>query len=99
MGFLLISPPPLDSPIEKNGQASVPYRRYHTNVNQAIEATIKPTAFVRNGQKTTGGVLEVPIYDTTAEVDSLENVQDGAIVYNEEIHDFLFRRNNTWETK
>lgn len=97
MSYQQLSPPPLDSNITTDSSVTVPFRRYFTNINNTIEATIKPTTVTTGSGKKQGAVIQIPTF-TTTEINSMENIADGSIVYDSVLHKFKFRENGAWVT-
>lgn len=98
MSYLLLDPPPLSTHITDNEKVSVPYKKYFTNVNGAISATVVPVPFQSTvtGTVSQGAVLQSPTYVATSEVNSI-TPPDGVLVYDAETNTLKARIGGVWK--
>lgn len=97
--YQLLSPPPVDNKVTASEKMSSSFQKYLTNVNASIQATIAPVTYTPEGttQNATGAALQHPQYETTAEINSIQNPQNGMSVYNNETDKMNFRIAGIWE--
>lgn len=82
-------------------KASGNYQKYFTNINSTIGAIYKSITYTSasTSMQRPGKVLQVPVYSTTAEVNSIQNPVNGMIIYDTEADMFKFREGGTWVVK
>jgi hypothetical protein len=95
--FQLLAPPPLNTHITDNEKVSIPYRKYFSNLNTALTATLLPTPFVSHvtGEQTNGMTVQLPAY-TTTEINTM-NPPDGVMVYDSTVLAAKIRIGGLWK--
>ena len=97
MGTPLIAPPPLNVRITENEKVSTAYRKYFTNLNATLTATLLPVPFVsdQTAQQSNTTVVQLPVY-TTTEINSM-SPPDGVMVYDSTVNAAKIRISGVWK--
>lgn len=82
-------------------KASGNFQKYFTNINSTIETIYKSITYTNasSSMQQPGKAIQMPVYETTAEVNSIQNPVNGMIIYDTEADKFKFREGGAWVVK